>query len=32
MPEALEKGRHTKMTQEKADEIRKIYSEEKISY
>lgn len=32
MPEVLEKGRHTKMTQEKADEIRKIYSEEKISY
>ena len=32
MPEAIEKGRHTKMTQDKADEIRKIYSEEKISY
>lgn len=32
MPEALEKGRHTKMTQEKADEIRELYAKEKISY
>ena len=32
MPEVIETGRHTKLTQEIADEIRKIYREEKISY
>lgn len=32
LPELLQNGRHTKMTQEKANEIRKIYQEEKISY
>ena len=32
MPEALNKGRHTKMTQEKANQIREIYQNEKISY
>ena len=32
LPELLNKGRHTKLTQEIADEIRKIYKEQKISY
>lgn len=32
MPEVIEKGRHTKMNQELANEIRRIYKEEKISY
>lgn len=32
MPEALNKGRHTKMNQELANLIRKRYKEEKISY
>ena len=32
MPEVLENGRHTKMNQEKANEIRLIYQNEKISY
>ena len=32
MPEVIENGRHTKLTQEIADDIRKIYREEKISY
>ena len=32
MPECLEVGRHTKMSQDKADEIRRLHKEEKISY
>ena len=32
MPEVLQKGRHTKLTQEQADEIRKRYSQGGISY
>ena len=32
MPEALEIGRHTKMTQEKAEELRRLYFSQKISY
>lgn len=32
MPELIENGRHTKLNQEIADEIRKTYKEEKISY
>lgn len=32
MPELLNKGRHTKMTQEKANQVREIYNNEKISY
>ena len=32
LPELLQKGRHTKMSQEKANEIRQIYQNEKISY
>lgn len=32
MPEALEVGRHTKMTQEKANKIRELYSKGNISY
>ena len=31
-PELLEKGRHTKLTQERADRIREIYKTTKISY
>lgn len=32
MPEYIKSGRHTKMTQEQADEIRQRYKEEQISY
>lgn len=32
MPEYIEKGRHTKLTKEKVDEIRKKYKEENTSY
>ena len=32
MPELLQQGRHTKMNQEKADKIRRKYSQEKCSY
>lgn len=32
MPEVIENGRHTKLTQEIADDIRKAYREEKVSY
>ena len=32
MPEALEIGRHTKMTQEKADQVRELYFKSKVSY
>lgn len=32
MPELLNQGRHTKMTQEKANQVREIYNNEKISY
>ena len=32
MPDYIKKGRHTKMNQEIANEIRKRYKNEKISY
>lgn len=32
MPECLEKGRHTVLNQEKADEIRKRRQEENLTY
>ena len=32
MPEALENGRHTKMTQEKANQIRELYLKGNLSY
>ena len=32
MPEALETGRHTKMTQEKANQIRELYLKGNLSY
>lgn len=32
LPEYIENGRHTKLTQEKADEIRRLYKTEKFTY